>query len=158
MKICTSFRLRILLMTALPLSYYPITAIRRLALVFFRAMHDTIRFVLPLLLSGSGGFFAFFSTGQNLFRTTLDFKSKSRVHLLAQTLLNKPPECTRRKLHPLFNLRPEPFLLRTCAKKGGVKYKKKPVSLSEFPISSLALCLATGSKLFCCYFKMFFHI
>ena len=125
MKICTSFRLRILLMTALPLSYYPITAIRRLALVFFRAMHDTIRFVLPLLLSGSGGFFAFFSTGQNPFRTTMDFKSTSHVHLLAQTLLDKPPECTRRKLHPLFNLKncnllqlvAILFLLRACAER-----------------------------------------
>ncbi len=47
-----------------------------------------------------------------------------------------------------FNLRPEPFLLRTCAKKGGVRktnIRKEPTNLSEFPISSLALCLASGS-------------
>ena len=46
------------------------------------------------------------------------------------------------------------FLLRTCAKKGGVKYKKEPVNLSEFPISSLALCLATGSNQ---YVVLFVH-
>ena len=81
----------------------------------YRAMHDTI--------------------GQNTYRTTLDFKSRSHVHLLAQTLLNKPPECTRRKLHPLFNFRPEPFLLRPCAaKKGGneTNIRKEPATCRNF--------------------------
>ena len=72
-------------------------------------------------------------------------------------------KCTRRKLHPLFNLQncyllqlvAILFLLRTCAvRKEASNIRKEPVNLSEFPISSLALCLATGSNQ---YMLLFLH-
>lgn len=77
--------------------------------------------------------------------------------------------CTRRKLHPLFNLRLKPFLLRTCAvKKGGneTNIRKEPATCRNFQqvhwlcVWQLALFLmAFYSRLFlyvdyCCVFTL----
>lgn len=54
--------------------------------------------------------------------------------------------CIRFSTSARFDSQNLTFLLRTCAKKGGTSnIRKEPTNLSEFPISSLALCLATGS-------------
>lgn len=52
---------RLNLCVALPLSHIPHNRHQTVSTRIYRAMRDTIRFVLPLLLSGLGGFFAFFS-------------------------------------------------------------------------------------------------